>query len=114
MTLVARADGTPVMNGIATWTVVSGFVYSTFRAPLPVSSPKRPERFLPEAIRYDVPRLQAMAATCATETLETAWRTQTLELDERQFKRCYPELELSTRRLARWPFCSSTSTIDDH
>ena len=94
--LVAHATGAPDMHGTAAWTVVSGFVYTTFRAPLPVNSPNRTTRALPEAIRYDLARLQAMAATCATETLETAWRTQTLELDERQFRRCYPQLELAT------------------
>ena len=94
--LVAHADGATDKTGSATWSVVSGFVYSTFRAPLPLSSANRAKRPAPEAIRYDVPRLQAMATTCSVETLETAWRTQTLEIDERQFRRCYPELELVT------------------
>ena len=96
VTIVAHADGTPGMNGTATWTVVAGFVYSTFRAPLPLDSPNRASRSEPEALRYDVARLQSMAGRCNTETSNTAWRPQGIGGGERQFKQCYPELEHAT------------------
>jgi hypothetical protein len=92
--IIAHADGAPGKNGMATWTVVAGFVYSTFRAPLPLDSPDRAGRSEPEAIRYDVARLQSMAGICASETGNTAWRP--LGTGERQFKQCYPELEHAT------------------
>jgi hypothetical protein len=97
VTIVAHAVGAPGMTGTATWTVVAGFVYSTFRAPLPLNSPDRAGRSEPEVLRYDVARLQSMAATCNTETLNTAWRPRGFGgTGERQFKQCYPALEHET------------------
>jgi hypothetical protein len=94
--IVAHADGTTDKNGMATWTVVAGFVYTTFQAPLPVESPNRASRPERLGFRYDTPRLQSMAATCASESHNLAWRPQLGGTGERQFKQCYPRLELET------------------
>lgn len=91
--IVAHADGTPDKTGTATWTVVAGFVYTTFQAALPLDSPDRDSRPASVGYRYDVPRLQSMAATCATETLNRAWRPRLIAAGEREFKQCYPRLE---------------------
>jgi hypothetical protein len=91
--IVAHADGTTDKNGAATWTVVSGFVYSTFQAPLPLG-PTRVNRPAPLEFRYDTPRLLSMAGTCASESQNTAWRA--FGTGERLFKQCYPWLETST------------------
>ena len=95
--VVATPDGTPGITGAATWTVVSGFVYMTFQAARAVSSAKRHERPASVPYRYDIPRLQLMASTCASESGNTHWRPQaTGGIGERQFKQCYPALELET------------------
>ena len=92
--IVAHADSTTDKNGAATWTVVAGFVYTTFQAPLPLESPNRASRPAPLGFRYDTPRLQSMAATCASENQNPAWRA--FGTGERLFKQCYPSLETST------------------
>ncbi len=95
--VVATLDGTPGMTGAATWTVVSGFVYMTYQAARALSSAKRHERLTSVPYRYDIPRLQSMASTCATESANTHWRDQAIGgIGERQFKQCYPALELET------------------
>ncbi|HEX6050856.1 MAG TPA: hypothetical protein VFZ21_16370, partial [Gemmatimonadaceae bacterium] len=94
--IVAHADGAPGKSGSATWTVVDGFVYVTFQASLPLSSDRRAERPNPVGFRYDVRRLHAMAATCVGESDNTAWRPRVIPIGERQFRQCYPELELTT------------------
>ena len=94
--IVANADGTAGMSGTAKWTVVSGFIYITYQAALPIASPNRASRPASVPYRYDVPRLQSMAATCATESHNTAWRERPVVSGERQFKQCYPVLETET------------------
>ncbi|HET9276516.1 MAG TPA: hypothetical protein VFN96_10630 [Gemmatimonadales bacterium] len=93
--IVARADGSPT-SGSATWTVVPGFVYTTYQAALPKDSPNRASRPASVPYHYDVPRLQSMTATCDVETQNTAWRPQLAGVGERQFKQCYPRLETET------------------
>lgn len=95
--IVATPDGTPGMTGAASWTVVSGFVYITFQAALPLASPNRASRPASVPYRYDIPRLQSMASTCAAEAPNTAWRPQAIGgIGERLFKQCYPVLEHET------------------
>ncbi|HEU5185883.1 MAG TPA: hypothetical protein VFU01_15025 [Gemmatimonadaceae bacterium] len=94
--IVAHADSTTDKSGTAPWTVVAGFVYTTYQAPLPLESPKRATRPAPLGFRYDTPRLQAMAATCASESHNPAWRARPVGGGERLFKQCYPLLELET------------------
>jgi hypothetical protein len=88
--ITAYADGTD-KRGTATWTVTYGFVYVTFRTPQPS---KDPPGFL-RPFRYDEGRLSQLAATCAAETSDTAWRPYLL-LFERQFQRCYTSWRNST------------------
>jgi len=95
--IVAHADSTDGKLGTATWTVVAGFVYTTFQAALPEDSPNRASRPASVPYHYDFSRLQSMAATCAAESQNTAWRPQAPPgVGERQFKQCYPALETET------------------
>jgi hypothetical protein len=83
--ITALADGTD-KEGAATWTVTYGFVYTTFRPPHP------DEPFVLRPFRYDEARLSRLAAACAAESSETAWRPYLL-LFERQFQKCYTSWE---------------------
>lgn len=88
--ITAHADDSD-KQGTATWTVVQGFVYTTYRPPLPARS-----RAI-KPFRYDETRLNQMAATCTIESSNTRW-IKDGESHERQFQRCYPSLKLSTPR----------------
>lgn len=85
--IIAHADGAD-KQGAATWTVTYGFVYTTFRVPHP------DEPFVLRPFRYDEARLSRLAAACAAESSETAWRPYLL-LFERQFQKCYTSWESS-------------------
>lgn len=91
--ITAHADASD-KHGIGTWTVVHGFVYTTYRAPPPhTGDPLKP-------FRYDEARLSQMASTCSRESSDTEWwdNIPLNPLGERQFKRCYPSVELTTPR----------------
>lgn len=92
--IIAHADGSPDKQGTATWTVVAGFVYVTYQAPLPLASPNRDDRPNPVPFQYDEVRLSQMAVTCASEASNLAWREWSLP-GERLFKQCFPAWEQS-------------------
>lgn len=112
--ITAHADGSDE-RGAATWDVVSGFVYVTYRAPPPGSGPwslPLPDSF---AYRYDEERLDEMHGTCGSESSDTEWRDH-ITRRQRQFKRCYPSLEHSTptRRknvIGNWVDALPTSNV---
>lgn len=91
--IIAHADGALDKQGAATWTVVYGFVYTTYRAPPPLG----PLRIFqaPRPFRYDETRLSQMAETCAEEASNTVWLPEGGDRQQ-QFKQCYPLLGLST------------------
>lgn len=95
--IIAHADGTPDKQGTATWSVVAGFVYVTYQAPLPLSSPNRAGRPTPEPFHYDEVRLSRMASVCARESSNLEW-DEWERGGDRQFRQCYPKWEQSTRR----------------
>lgn len=89
--IVARADGAPEHTGTADWTVVQGFVYTTWTAPRRLDDPKRGERPNPMPYRYDEARLQAMDDVCAAESSNEEWVHLALNR-EQLFRQCYYEL----------------------
>ena len=99
--ITARAVGTTV-EGSVPWTISAGFVYTTFRAPLPVFSPNRSLRPNPVPLRYDVARLHAMESRCNVEFGNTEW--QGYIVGERLFHQCFPTLQLTTTRRIALPF----------
>jgi hypothetical protein len=95
--IIARAIGSSVQGSVP-WKISAGFVYSTFRAPLPLNSPNRHLRATPEAIRYDQARLNTMAARCQTEKSNEKWFEYALG-GERLFFQCFPALERTNLRV---------------
>jgi hypothetical protein len=91
--IVARAIGTTV-DGSVPWRILAGFVYTTFRAALPLNSPNRASRPNSVGLRYDESRLNTMVARCQTENGTTQWLDY--ETGEGLFFQCFPTLELTT------------------
>lgn len=90
--ITAHADASDE-QGSGTWTVVHGFVYTTYRAP-PPASPLR-VKLSPLPFRYDEKRLSRMAATCHREFSNSAWWPVGADR-QKQYEQCYPSLERST------------------
>jgi hypothetical protein len=100
--IVARAIESTVQGSVP-WRISAGFVYTTFRAPLPLNSPNRAARPNPEPLRYDVARLRSMAARCNIENGNEQW-FEYLVGTERLFFQCFASLELTTLRRIPLPF----------
>lgn len=94
--ITAHAIGTTV-EGSAPWQISGGFVYSTYRAPLALTSPNRAKRPNPEPLRYDAARLSIMANRCGVENANVMWFEYSLG-GERQFHQCFTNLALETPR----------------
>lgn len=95
--VAARPIDRPDKSGTATWSLVGGFVYTTYRAPRRLNDEKRSTRPHPQPFSYDEPRLQEMAATCERESANTRWwPDREGGLNEKQYDQCYPEVEHST------------------
>ena len=91
--VTARPTDRPDRSGAATWSLVSGFVYTTYRAPRRLNDDEG-ERPDSQPFSYDEARLQTMAATCTSESANTRWWSD--PPGEKQYRQCYPELEQST------------------
>jgi len=100
--IVARAIGTSVQGSVP-WKISAGFVYTTFRASLPLNSAHRADRPNPVGLRYDVARLNTMAARCDFERTHEMW-FEARAGGERLFFQCFPELQLTNLRRQPLPF----------
>ena len=92
--ITARAIGTEVQGSVP-WRISAGFVYNTFRAPLPLASPNRSSRPSPVPLRYDPTRLITMRDRCNVERNNEQWQDFAGGVGEILFFQCFPTLELT-------------------
>lgn len=91
--ITARAIGTEVQGSVP-WRISAGFVYSTFRASLPLASPNRSSRPSPVPLRYDAARLITMRDRCQVESNNESWQDFAAG-GELLFLQCFPTLEIT-------------------